>query len=153
MMRKILSLVLAAVTLLSLCGCGGTVGEIAGNVADAAMKELENQVKKVLEENKLEVVELRTAFGTLNSDGGEYQFFCAALVKSNAESIPQATADTLAKIFTDAGLMVQTGSSVESPYLVHKDITFRHTDFSDGTYYVLYAYQADLTANMPTIGK
>lgn len=154
MKYKFLSLLLA-VALLTMClsGCGETVGKIAGNVADAAMKELETQVKKTLEENKLEVVEIKTVFGVLNDEGSEHQFFCAALVKSEAQSIPQATADTLSKLFTDAGLLTQTTSKVDSPYLVHKDITFKHSDFSDGTYYVIFAYQSDLTANMPTIGS
>lgn len=154
MKYKVFSLLLA-VALLAAClsGCGETVGEIAGNVADAAMKELETQVKKTLEENKLEVVEIKTVFGALNDEGSEHQFFCAALVRSEAQAIPQATAETLAKVFTDAGLLTQTTSKVDSPYLVHKDITFKHSDFSDGTYYVIFAYQSDLTANMPTIGS
>ena len=151
MKRKLLSLVLACALVLSLCGCGGTVGEIAGNVANAAMEELETQVRKVLEENKLEVVELKTAFGKLNDDGGDYQFFVAALVRTESQTAAQATADTLAKLFTDAGLTVQTASALESPYLVHKDITFKHSDFSGGNYYVIYAYHADLAAGMPSL--
>lgn len=152
MKRNVLSLLLALAMVMALCGCGGTVGEIAGSVADAAMEELENQVRKTLEENKLEVVEFKTAFGKLNDEGSEYQVFIAALVRSEAQAIPQSTADTLAKLFTDAGLLTQTASEVDSPYLVHKDITFKHSDFSGGNYYVIYAYHADLAAGLPTIG-
>lgn len=150
MKRKAVSLLLAAMLVLSLCGCGGTVGEIAGNVANAAMEELEVQVKRVLEENKLKVVELKTVVGQLN-DENKYQFFTAALVQSDSSAIPQATADTLAKLFTEAGLVVQTGSTLDNPYLVYKDITFNHSDFSAGNYFVIYAYFADLTANLPSI--
>ena len=150
MKRKVISLILVCVMLLSLCGCGGTVGEIASNVADAAMKELEIQVKKTLEENKLKVVEMKTEVGQLN-EKSKYQFFTAALVQSDSMSIPQATADTLAKLFTEAGLVVQTGSKVESPYLVYKEIEFKHTDFSAGNYFVIYAYHEDLAANLPNI--
>lgn len=151
MKRKILSLILAAVMLLSLCGCGGTAGEIASSVMDAAMKELKNQVVQLLEKNKLEVVEIKTAFGQLNDDGSKYQFFIAALVKSNATAVPQTTADTMAKLFSDAGLTAQTGSQLESSYLVHKDITFKHSDYSSGGYYVIWGYAADLTIELPDL--
>lgn len=152
MKRKLISLFLAAVMMLSLCGCGGKAGEIASSVADAAMTELKSQVTKVLEENKLEVVELKTAFGQLN-DESKYQFFIAALIRSDSVSLAQSTADTLDKIFTEAGVITQTGSNLESPYLVHKTITFNHSDFSGGNYMVVYAYHADLTATLPNINS
>lgn len=150
MTKRILALALAALLVLSLAGCGDTVGKIAGNVADAALNELKNQIKLTLEENKLTVVEMETAFGALNGEG-EAQFFCAALVKSDATMIPQSTADSLAKIFTDAGLIAQTGSAIESPYLEHKALSFDHSDFSDGSYYVIFVYHDDISATMPTL--
>ncbi len=150
MTKRIFALLTAALLMLSLAGCSETAGKIAGNVADAAMTELKNQIKLTLEENKLTVVEMETAFGALNGDG-EAQFFCAALVKSDATMVPQSTADTLAKIFTDAGLIQQTGSQIESPYLVHKELGFDHSDFSDGSYYVIYVYHEDISVTMPTL--
>lgn len=149
MKRKAICLLLAAVMLL-LCGCGGAIGNIASNVADAAMDELENQVKQTLEENRLKVVELKTVVGQLNEQS-KYQFFTAALVQSDSPELPQSTADTLSKIFTEAGLIVQTDNTVDSPYLVYKDIVFKHTDFSEGNYYVIYAYFADLSITLPDI--
>ncbi len=150
MKRKLLSLILACVMMLSLCGCSGKAGEIASSVLDVAMKELKSQVTDLLEENKLEVVELKTAFGQLNDDS-KYQFFIAALVRSESAALPQSTADTLDKVFTEAGLVTQTGSALESPYLVYKTITFNHSDFSEGNYYVIYAYHKDLAATLPDI--
>ena len=77
MNRKYISLILAAILLLtSLTGCE-VVSEIAGNVADAAMEELEAQVKETLETYKVEVVEIKTAVGKLNGSSGDIQFFCA----------------------------------------------------------------------------
>ena len=153
MKRKFLSLILAAAMVLSLCGCGGTAGQIAGSVMDAAMNELRNQMVQLLEKNKLEVVEVKTAFGQLNDNGGKYQFFIAALVKSNGVSVPQSTADTMGKIFSDAGLTVQTSSSLENSHLVHKDITFKHTDYSAGNYYVIWGYAADLSIDLPDLSQ
>ena len=153
-MRKVYSLVLALVMALSLfTGCSNAVGEIAGNVADAAMEELEKQVKATLEKNKVEVIEMKTAFGKLNDEGGKSQFFCAALIRSDATDIPRAAAETIGKLVTEAGLLEQSGSKVESDLLVHKEIVFKHSDFSGGNYYVIYAYHKDLTANMPTLGE
>ena len=153
MKRRIFALILSAVLALSLCGCGGKAGEIADSVKDAAVTELKNQVQQLLEENKLEVVELKTAFGQFNDNGGKYQFFIAALVKSNSEGIPQSTADTMEKIFSDAGLTVQSESSLTNEHLVHKDITFNHADFSEGNYYVIWGYAADLSVDLPDFSQ
>ena len=153
MIRKISIFLLALVMALSMfSGCSETVSEIAGNVADAAMEELEKQVKATLEKNKLDVIEMKTVFGKLNDDGSQ-QFFCAALIRSNATDIPQAAVDAIGKLVTEAGLLEQTGSKVESDLLIHKEIVFKHSDFSEGNYYVIYAYHEDLTANMPTLGE
>jgi hypothetical protein len=127
------------------------VGEIAGNVADAAMKELENQVKATLEKNKVNVVELKTAIGKLNDEGSEMQFFCAALVKSDTDTVVNGAAEAMGAVFEKSGVLVQTGSKVESEYLVHKDITFKHSDFSDGTYYVIYVYISDMSIKLPEL--
>lgn len=150
MKKRLIALLGAVLLMLSLTACGDTVGKIAGNVADAAMEELKNQIQLTLEENKLQVVEMKTTFGALNGEG-EHQFFCAALIKSNATAIPQSTADGLAKVFTDAGLIQQTGAKIESPYLEHKSLAFDHSDYTDGSYYVIFAYHEDITASMPKI--
>ena len=153
MKRRLLALFLAVLVTLSLCGCGGTAGQIAGSVMDAAMNELKNQMVQLLEKNKLEALEVKTAFGQLNDDGGKYQFFIAALVKSNGVAVPQSTADTMGKLFSDAGLTVQTSASLENSHLVHKDITFKHTDYSAGNYYVIWAYAADLSIELPDLSQ
>ena len=149
MKRKLLALILAVFMTLSLCGCGETAGQIADSVMDAAMKELKSQVTQLMEKNKLEVVEIKTAFGKLNDEGGKYQFFIAALVKSNGVAVPQSTADAMGKLFSEAGLTEQAGSALENTHLVHKNITFKQSDFSDGGYYVIWGYAADLTIDLP----
>lgn len=151
MIRKVVSLVLAAFMLCGIFAGCNAVGEIAGNVADAAMKELENQVKATLEKNKVNVVELKTAIGKLNDDGSEMQFFCAALVKSDTDTVVNGAAEAMGAVFEKSGVLVQTGSKVESEYLVHKDITFKHSDFSDGTYYVIYVYISDMSIKLPEL--
>ena len=151
MVRKVVSLVLAAFMLCGIFAGCNAVGEIAGNVADAAMKELENQVKATLEKNKVNVVELKTAIGKLNDEGSEMQFFCAALVKSDTATVVNGAAEAMGAVFEKSGVLVQTGSKVESEYLVHKDITFKHSDFSDGTYYVIYVYISDMSIKLPEL--
>ena len=151
MIRKVVSLVLAVLMLCGIFAGCNAVGEIAGNVADAAMKELENQVKATLEKNKVNVVELKTAIGKLNDEGSEMQFFCAALVKSDTDTVVNGAAEAMGAVFEKSGVLVQTGSKVESEYLVHKDITFKHSDFSDGTYYVIYVYISDMSIKLPEL--
>ena len=153
MKRKMISLLLAVIMTLSLCACGGTAGQIADSVMEAAMTELKNQVRQLLEQNKLEVVEIKTAFGKLNDEGGKYQFFIAALVKSQSTGVPQSTADTLDRIFSQAGLNPQSESALRNEHLVHKEITFKQTDFSSGDYYVLWGYAADLSVELPDLSQ
>ena len=153
MKRKFLCLFLAVLMTLSLCACGETAGKIADSVMDAAMTELKNQVKSLLEQNKLEVVEIKTAFGKLNDEGGKYQFFIAALIKSNATAVPQSTADAMGKLFSQAGLNAQSESALSNAYLVHKEISFKQTDFSSGNYYVIWGYAADLSVELPDLSQ
>ena len=154
MIRKICIFLLMLVMVLScFTGCSETVGEIAGNVADAAMEELEKQVKSALEKNKVDVIEMKTVFGKLNDEGSKHQFFCAALIRSDATELPEAAAEAVRNLVTEAGLLEQTGSKLESPHLVHKTIEFKHSDFSEGNYYVIYAYHEDLSASMPTLNE
>ncbi len=140
-MKRLFCTLLAAVMLLSvLAGCS----EMAGNAADAAKEKLTEKFQSILDEYKVEVVEVKTAAGKLNGDKAAVQFFCAALVKANSDSLVQPCAKAMGKIFEEAGFQIQTGSRVESAYLEHKDITFDHTDFSDGSYYTLWVYNSVL---------
>lgn len=148
-MRKVLIFVTILTMILSLAACGETVTGIAGSVAEAAKAELEAQVKAALEEHKVKVVQMKTAIGKLNDDGSDVQFYCAALVQSDSAAVPEACAKALDVLFQDAGVFSQSSSRVDSDYLVHKDITFSHSDFSAGNYYVIYAYMGDLSLDLP----
>ena len=146
-MRKVICLFLAAVLMLGMAGCA-TLGEVAGNVADAAVKELENQLKSQLEKSKVEVVELKSAFGELNAEGGKMQFFLAALVKTENTDALDTCADALDSVFAEKGWAAQSGSKVENEKLVNKEITFKHSDFADGNYYIIYGYAPDITGGL-----
>ncbi len=148
MMRRILSLLLAACMLFGISGCA-VVGDIAGNVADAAAKELENQLKATLQKHKVEVVEVKTAFGQLNGDDEKaLQFFCAALIKCESDTAAQTCATALDAIFEETGSMSQSGSTVTHSALVHKTVTYDHADFSGGNYYTVYVYNSSLTGDL-----
>lgn len=141
MNRKRLSLVLAVLVLLAMFSGCSKVGEIAGNVAEAAKAELEAQVKAVLEEYKVDLIEMKTTAGKLNDDGQTLQIFCAILVRSDNEAVPRSCAQALGRIFREAGVMVQTGSGIESSLLVHKELSYSFSDFdSEDTYYTIYVY-------------
>ena len=151
-MRKIISLFLIFVlTACLFAGCGETANQIASSVAQAAREELEAQLKKTLEENKLEVIEIKTAFGKLN-DTAEAQYFIAALVRTEKTDIIDASLAGLRKIFTDVGCMAETDSKIDSPHLIHKDLSYSRSDFADATYYTVYAYYDDLAKFVPKNG-
>ena len=144
------ALMLTLVLLVSLSfGCGGVVGEIAGNVADAAAKELEVQIQKTIEEYKVDVIELKSAVGKLdNNVDSSQQFFCGVLVRSNSDVIPQSIASTLGGIFEEAGCHAHLKSEIDNDHLVNKKLTFKHTDFSTGDYYLIWGYTSSLTQKL-----
>ena len=148
MFKKICALVLALGLLLALAGCGEVAGEIAGNVADAAMRELENQVKLTFEKYKVEVIEFKTAAGKISNASGDTQFFCAALITSDSDAIPMSIAENLTKLFHDAGITVQTSGAIENSYLENKSLSYKFEGFGDGkTYYTVWCY----TDRLPTL--
>lgn len=153
-MRKIISVFLIiALTACMFTGCGETVDKIADSVIQAAKDELVAQVKLALEENKLEVIEIKTGFGKLNDDGSDMQLFVAALVRTEKTDIIEASLAAPAKVFTDTGILPETDSAIDSEHLVHKDLSYARTDFSDGTYYTVYAYYDDLAKFIPESSK
>ena len=147
MRYRMIALVL--VLAFALCGCGEVVSDIAGNVADAAAKELEAQIKKTVEEYKVEVVEIKSAIGKLdNAVDSEQQFFCGVLVRSNSDAIPQSIAVTLGGIFEEAGCQSWHKSEIDNDRLVNKKISFKHTDFSSGDHYLIWGYTSSLTQKL-----
>ena len=149
MKYKMTVLVLILSFLLSFSGCGEVVGEIAGNVADAAAKELEAQIKETVEEYKVEVIEIKSAVGKLDNEvESSQQFFCGVLVRSNSDALPQAATVTLGKIFDEAGCHPWHKSEIDNDHLVNKTLTFKHTDFSGGDYYLIWGYTPALAQKL-----
>ena len=141
MIKKLTALILALLMIISMAGCSQIVGEIAGNVAEAAKKELENQVKLTFEKYKVDIIEFKSTAGKLSSASGNTQFFCAALITSESDVLPNSIAENLSKFFHDAGITVQTGNAIENRYLELKDLSFKFDGFSDGkTYYTVWCY-------------
>ena len=141
MFKKFIAFVLVLGLLCAFAGCSDVAGEIAGNVAEAAKKELENQVKATFEKYKIEILDLKTAVGKLSGDSSDVQFFCAVLVQSDSDAIPQSAADTLSKLFHDAGINVQTGTAIENTYLEHKSLSYKYENFEeDKIYYTVWCY-------------
>lgn len=140
-MKRIVSIILCALLVAGCFSGCAMVNDIAGNVADAAAKELENQLTATLEKHKVEVVELKTAFGNLNSnDDLAVQFFGAVLIQSDSETAAETVTKALSGMFEETGFQVQTGSAIESKHLVHKTLSYDHSDFSAGNYYTVYVY-------------
>jgi len=148
-MKKLFALLLAVAFVLSLCGCGDVVGEIAGNVTDAALSELETQIRKTIATYKVDIVEIKTAVGQLtDTSDSDTQFFCGVLVRSSSDAVPQNICDALDGTFHRSGMAKQTASPIKSEYLTNKEISFKHEDFSSGDYYLLWVYSPSLTGKL-----
>lgn len=149
MVRKLLGscVILVAIVAVILCVVLGkdTVTDIAGGVLSAAREELGNQIQEKLEEYKVEVVETKTTAGKLNDDGGELQFYCAALIRTNSEESAKDCAEALKKLFGESGYALQTAKTVENKHLVHKTLSYSHEDYSEGNLYTVYVYSADVS--------
>ena len=149
MKHKITVLLLVLSILLTFSGCDGVVGEIAGNVADAAARELEAQIKATIEEYKVDVIEIKSTVGKLDNDfSSSQQFFCGVLVRSNSDALPMSVATTLGKIFEEAGCHPWHKSEIDNDHLENKTLTFKHTDFSSGDYYLIWGYTSSLTQKL-----
>lgn len=147
MNTRITAILLLIVMLFTLCSCAAA-GDIAGEVAAAAQKELVNQVTQLLEEYKVTVVETKTAFGKLNDEGSKLQFFCAFLIQSNSQDTLETCKKAVGAVTEHSGVQAQAESAITSTYLVHKTLAYNHTDFSQGNYYTLYLYIPDLSAGL-----
>ena len=151
-MKKFISLLLAAVLCVTVfAGCSETTGKIASSVAEAARKELEVQVKAALEENKLEVIEIKTAIGKLN-DTADNQYFIAALVRTEKTDLIEASLKALDMVFNDTGCIPENDSKIDCEHLAHKDLSYQREDFTDGTYFTVYAYYDDIAKFVPKNG-
>ena len=149
MKAKMTVLVLVLSILLTFSGCDGVVGEIAGNVADVAVKELEAQIKATIEEYKVDVIEIKSTVGKLDNDfSSSQQFFCGVLVRSNSDALPMSVATTLGKIFEEAGCHPWHKSEIDNDHLENKTLTFKHTDFETGDYYLIWGYTSSLTQKL-----
>ena len=149
MKHKITVLLVVLAIALALSGCSEVMGEIAGNVADAAARELEAQIKATIEEYKVDIIEIKSAVGKLDNDvDSTQQFYCGVLVRSNSDALPLSIATTLGKIFEEAGYLFQYSSEIENSRLDNKQLTFKHTDFSTGDYFLIWGYTSSLTQKL-----
>ncbi len=133
-MKRILALVLALCLVLGVCGCG-TVGDIAQNVANAAMTELKNQLTATLEKNKVDVVEMKSDY---RLEGG-VDFFVAVLVRCQSEDMVQNCVSGLGTVLSVSGYQAQGGKVFTHDKIPSGSITFDHGDYQ-GSYYVVYGY-------------
>ena len=127
MKKRIAALLLIAALFITFTGCSDVVGDIAGNVADAALKELEKQIKSTIAEYKVDIVDVKSAVGRLNNDSdSDLQFFCGVLVRSNSDALPNGAAGAVEGLFERCGIEKQTTGKIENENLTNKTISFKH---------------------------
>ena len=148
-MSKFVRIIALIALLAILAGCSA-VGDIAESVKTAAMEELKNQLQTQLEKNKVEVLQVKTAAGKLNDQGGKLQFFIAFLVRSENSQQLQAAADALGESMGKTGFAPQTGPVVESSYLVHKQLEFDADKVTDNCY-LLYLYIPEFSLDLQNV--
>ncbi len=144
-MKKYIALFLCAVLALGcLSGCQELVlgaVNLSQQAAQAAADTLKNQVVSLVNQHKVEVVEVKTAFGTIaeKADFGT-EFLVAVLIRTESETAAQACAQALETVLKTTGYAVQEGQEIELELLCFQELSYDHEDFSDGTYYTVYGY-------------
>ena len=150
-MRKLICIFLALVLVAALAGCNGTAGEIADKVAQAAMEELKVQLQASFEKNKIEVLQVKSALGKLNDEGGKLQLYMAFLVRTENPQQLEAAVEAL-KSSGQVGYAPQASAAIESPYLVHKQLSFDESKLTDATNcYLVYLYIPEFSVDLPEI--
>ena len=149
-MRKLICIFLAFALIAALAGCSGA-GEIADKVAQAAMEELKVQLQASFEKNKIEVLQVKSALGKLNDEGGKLQLYMAFLVRTENPQQIETAADAL-KSVGQTGYAPQMAAAIDSPYLVHKTLSFDESKLNDATNcYLVYLYIPEFSVDLPEI--
>lgn len=148
-MRKLICILLVVLLVAAMAGCS-VAGEIADKVAQAAMEELKDQLQSTFEKNKIEVLQVKTAIGKLNDEGSSLQLFFGFLVRSENPQQIQDVTEAMKKMIPQSGCAPQTGAAIESPYLVHKTLSFDADKVADPTNcYLVYLYIPEFAADLP----
>jgi len=146
-MRKLICIFLAVLLVAALAGCS-VAGEIVDKVAQAAVEELKNQLQTAFEQNKIDVLQVKSAVGKLNDEGGQLQLFFGFLVRSENSQNLQTVADALSSSLGQSGCVPQTEAAIDSPYLVHKTLSFDADKVTDNCYLV-YLYIPEFSIDLP----
>ena len=147
--KRMICILLVVLLLTAMVGCSAA-GEIVDKVAQAAMEELKVQLQSTFEKNKVEVLQVKSAIGKLNDEGGKLQLYLGFLVRSENPQQIQDVTEAMKKMFPQAGCAPQTGAAIESPYLVHKTLSFDADKVADPTNcYLVYLYIPEFAADLP----
>ena len=145
MKKIVIFLVIALLVLVAIFGYDRVSSAVA-ETAQTVKTEMEKKIQETLEPYKVEMVEMKTAAGNLN--GGNFltvQFFGAILIRTQQESYAQTCVQALEKVFQESGYMVQTEQKIAHEYLKNKELSYDHSDFSDGSYYTVYVYSTAIS--------
>lgn len=107
-------------------------------INNAVALGVEKDLKKLPLPDKTELIESTSVAGKLSGNGNGMQYFGAVLLKSDLslEELNSYYA-TYRKGFFDFLIAPQTESNIS---VVDTSLSFRHEDYDDGTYYVLYTW-------------
>ncbi len=151
-MKKLLAVLLCAALFAGcLSGCQemvmGAVG-LSQQAAQAAADKITEKMTEIIGQHKVEVVEMKTAFGTIaiKDDWGK-ELLAAVLIRTESDSAAETCAKALSGIFSETGFVRQTGREVELELLCFQSITYDHTDYADGSYYTVYGYSPSVVGS------
>ena len=98
----------------------------------------------------IELIETKSVYGKLNGNGNGVDFFGAVLIKADSEDSVNAAVARLKDTFRLVEYTPQRTNLLESPFLVHKTISFDHGfDTSDNsTYYSVYFIVSHKDSNL-----
>ena len=140
--RKAVLMVVAAVSVLALCGMFF--------LNDLILLGMVNGLKSAVKKNpQVQLVETQSVCGKINGNGNGIQYFGAVLIKSDDETAVKALLEELKGEYDEVGYCVQAGQNIRSSYLEHQTLSYDHDSFQDATYYSIYFYNSHCNLSNP----
>lgn len=102
------------------------------------VNDLESEIESA---EGIELIETQSAYGKLNGNGNGFNYFGAALVKTDDPALLDELIKKLDTSFEIAGYTSQTGTKIENKYLDRPDLYYETEPDGDG-YYTVYFFNS-----------
>ncbi len=147
MNKKALTRTVGIIMLISVIIATGIIVLTSWN--PSILRGLMNNLEKEIEaSNGIELIETQSAYGKLNGNGNGFNYFGAALVKTDDPTLLDELISKLDTSFEIVGYSSQTGTKIDNKYLDRPDLYYE-TEPSENGCYTVYFFNSSHTRTNP----